>query len=30
MELNPKVPQGALEAKWQQARFEIKLVNPAN
>jgi len=30
MELNAKVPEGALEAKWQQARFDLKLVNPAN
>ncbi|HVR42787.1 MAG TPA: fumarate reductase/succinate dehydrogenase flavoprotein subunit [Thermoanaerobaculia bacterium] len=30
MELNPKVPPGPLEQKWQRARFEMKLVNPAN
>jgi succinate dehydrogenase / fumarate reductase flavoprotein subunit len=30
MELNAKVPQGALEEKWKQARFDLKLVNPAN
>jgi succinate dehydrogenase / fumarate reductase flavoprotein subunit len=30
VELNAKVPQGPLEQKWTQARFDLKLVNPAN
>ncbi|HSN69327.1 MAG TPA: fumarate reductase/succinate dehydrogenase flavoprotein subunit [Thermoanaerobaculia bacterium] len=30
MELNSKIPAGPLEEKWQRAKFEMKLVNPAN
>ncbi len=30
MELHSKVPAGPLEKKWDQHRFEMKLVNPAN
>jgi succinate dehydrogenase / fumarate reductase flavoprotein subunit len=30
MELNPKIPAGPLEKKWDTHRFELKLVNPAN
>jgi succinate dehydrogenase / fumarate reductase flavoprotein subunit len=30
MELNSKVPPGPLTAKWDQHKFDIKLVNPAN
>ncbi|HEU5162863.1 MAG TPA: fumarate reductase/succinate dehydrogenase flavoprotein subunit [Thermoanaerobaculia bacterium] len=30
MELNSKIPAGPLEQKWQRAKFEMKLVNPAN
>ncbi|MGH9762924.1 MAG: FAD-binding protein, partial [Blastocatellia bacterium] len=30
MELNAKVPSGPIEKKWDQHRFEMKLVNPAN
>ena len=30
MELRPNVPGGPLEQKWDRARFEYKLVNPAN
>src|SRR5881409_1152937 len=30
MELNPHVPPGPLEAKWDQHRFELRLVSPAN
>src|ERR1043166_7302765 len=30
MELNPRVPPGPLEAKWDQHRFELRLVSPAN
>ncbi|MBN2123420.1 MAG: FAD-binding protein, partial [Deltaproteobacteria bacterium] len=30
MELDSKVPGGALETKWDRHRFELKLVNPAN
>ncbi|MEO7042263.1 MAG: fumarate reductase/succinate dehydrogenase flavoprotein subunit [Gemmatimonadaceae bacterium] len=30
MELNPKVPPGPLTAKWDQHKFDVKLVNPAN
>ncbi|MGH9458142.1 MAG: fumarate reductase/succinate dehydrogenase flavoprotein subunit [Thermoanaerobaculia bacterium] len=29
-ELNSKIPAGPLEKKWERARFEMKLVNPAN
>ena len=28
--LDPKVPAGALQAKWDRHKFEMKLVNPAN
>ncbi len=30
MELNPKVPGGPIERKWDQHRHDLKLVNPAN
>jgi succinate dehydrogenase / fumarate reductase flavoprotein subunit len=30
MELNARVPAGPIERKWDQHRFEMKLVNPAN
>ena len=30
MELNAKIPSGPIEKKWDKARFELKLVNPAN
>ena len=30
MELNPKVPAGPLENKWDHHRFSLRLVNPAN
>jgi len=30
VELNPNVPSGPLEKKWERHRFEMKLVNPAN
>jgi succinate dehydrogenase / fumarate reductase flavoprotein subunit len=30
MNLDPKVPGGPLETKWDRHRFELKLVNPAN
>lgn len=30
MDLNPKVPPGPIEEKWDQHRFEMKLVNPSN
>ncbi len=30
MELNAKIPDGPLEQKWDNHRFNIKLVNPAN
>lgn len=30
MELNGKVPQGPIDRKWEQHRFNMKLVNPAN
>jgi succinate dehydrogenase / fumarate reductase flavoprotein subunit len=30
MNLDPKVPKGPLEEKWDRHRFESKLVNPAN
>src|SRR5690242_10171014 len=30
MDLNPKVPSGPIEEKWDQQRFEMKLVNPSN
>jgi len=30
MELKANIPVGPIEKKWQQHRFEMKLVNPAN
>ena len=30
MELNARVPAGPIEKKWDQHRFDVKLVNPAN
>ena len=30
MELNAKVPTGPIETRWENHRFEMKLVNPAN
>ncbi len=30
MELNARIPAGPIERKWDQHRFEMKLVNPAN
>ena len=30
LDLNAKIPSGPLEAKWDQHRFAMKLVNPAN
>ena len=30
MQLDPKIPSGPIEGKWDQRRFEMKLVNPAN
>ena len=30
MELNAKTPSGPIESAWDRARFEMKLVNPAN
>jgi succinate dehydrogenase / fumarate reductase flavoprotein subunit len=30
MQLDAKVPSGSIEQKWDKARFELKLVNPAN
>ncbi|MES2521141.1 MAG: fumarate reductase/succinate dehydrogenase flavoprotein subunit [Gemmatimonadota bacterium] len=30
LDLNAKIPAGPLEAKWDQHRFSMKLVNPAN
>ena len=30
MELNSKIPAGPLEQKWDKAKFDYKLVNPAN
>jgi len=30
MELNPKVPSGPIEQKWDRHRFEMKLINPSN
>src|SRR6202162_5297242 len=30
MELNPKVPSGPIEQRWDRHRFEMKLVNPSN
>jgi succinate dehydrogenase / fumarate reductase flavoprotein subunit len=30
MTLNPHIPEGPIEQKWDNARFNLKLVNPAN
>ena len=30
IDLNPRVPTGPIEKKWDKHRFELKLVNPAN
>src|SRR5215210_270257 len=30
MELNARIPDGPIEQKWEKARFDMKLVNPAN
>lgn len=30
MQLDPKIPAGPLETKWDRHRFELKLINPAN
>ena len=30
MKLDAKIPSGPIEQKWEKARFELKLVNPAN
>ena len=30
MELDAKIPSGPIEKKWDKARFDLKLVNPAN
>src|SRR5499433_985765 len=30
MELNSKIPSGPIEQRWDQHKFELKLVNPAN
>ncbi|AMW04938.1 fumarate reductase/succinate dehydrogenase flavoprotein subunit [Gemmatimonas phototrophica] len=30
LDLNPKIPSGPLESKWDQHKFSMKLVNPAN
>ncbi|HZQ51174.1 MAG TPA: fumarate reductase/succinate dehydrogenase flavoprotein subunit [Bryobacteraceae bacterium] len=30
MELNARIPSGPIEKKWDKARFDMKLVNPAN
>ncbi|MBU1709531.1 MAG: fumarate reductase/succinate dehydrogenase flavoprotein subunit [Proteobacteria bacterium] len=30
MDLNPRIPSGALQEKWDNCRFETRLVNPAN
>ena len=30
IELNARIPEGPIERKWERARFEMKLVNPAN
>jgi succinate dehydrogenase / fumarate reductase flavoprotein subunit len=30
MELNAKIPSGPIEQRWDEQRFELKLVNPAN
>ncbi len=30
MELNSRIPDGPIETKWENRRFQVKLVNPAN
>ncbi|HEU4800280.1 MAG TPA: fumarate reductase/succinate dehydrogenase flavoprotein subunit [Gemmatimonadales bacterium] len=30
IDLNARIPEGPIERKWERARFEMKLVNPAN
>jgi succinate dehydrogenase / fumarate reductase flavoprotein subunit len=30
MHLDPKIPSGPIEKKWDKHRFDMKLVNPAN
>ena len=30
MTLDPKIPSGPIEQAWEKARFDMKLVNPAN
>jgi len=30
MELNSRIPEGPIQEKWDKARFDLKLVNPAN
>ncbi|MCA9687763.1 MAG: hypothetical protein KC457_36730, partial [Myxococcales bacterium] len=30
MELDAKIPSGPIDKKWDKARFDLKLVNPAN
>ena len=30
MNLDAKIPTGALEGKWDKHRFEMRVVNPAN
>src|SRR5437763_1733565 len=30
MQLDPRIPSGPIEQKWDRAKFEMKLVNPAN
>ena len=30
IELNARIPEGPIERKWERAKFEMKLVNPAN
>jgi succinate dehydrogenase / fumarate reductase, flavoprotein subunit len=30
MKLDPKIPSGSIESRWQQRKFQLRLVNPAN
>ncbi len=30
MELNSRIPDGPIEKKWDNHKFDLKLVNPAN
>ncbi|MGD0578148.1 MAG: fumarate reductase/succinate dehydrogenase flavoprotein subunit, partial [Bryobacteraceae bacterium] len=30
MKLDARIPSGPIESKWDQAKFEMKLVNPSN